>query len=151
MLSLNPSKLYVMAITTMVVMWGEQLVFALSIDQHLSFHCLYLLYICLTSIYTHRATVYVYKFLEQSVYCNLLTQCYNPFNYLYYPKRNRGLIISWRFSIIQLLYNRNGNLRLPLTRFLAIASLCERSNTFISIIRISHSGLFQTTRSTLYN
>ena len=68
------------------------------------------------------------KLLEESVYYNLLLQCYNQFNHLYYHKRNRVSIISWRR-----LSNRNRNLRLPLTRFLANAPLRERSNKTFSL------------------
>ena len=42
-------------------------------------------------------------------------------NHLYSRNRNRGSISSWHR-----LFNRNENLRLSLTRYLAIASLCER-------------------------
>ena len=49
----------------------------------------------------------------------------HKYNHLYSRNRNRGSISSWRR-----LFNRNENLRLSLTRYLAIASLRERLKHF---------------------
>ena len=85
----------------------------------------------------HRRNHLLYKVVGNIFYLWTVNQAFYSLNHLYYPNPNRGSISSWRR-----LSNRNGNLRLTLTRFFAIAFLRERSRKQCLRVKTTYTSLF---------